>query len=181
MLKNTNTNYGVITKNFHWLMALVIVINFSIGFIMGDLERGPLRFFLFNLHKSFGILILFFIFLRLFWRFMNVVPDPLQENKLLKFTAKSVHYFFYAAIIILTFSGWAYSSARGASVSFFGLFSLPPLVEKSDANSDLAFSIHSNIGLILVGLFVIHVGASLYHHYIKKDQTLKRMWFKKSE
>lgn len=181
MFKNTNSDYGIVTKNFHWIMALVIIINLSIGFIMGDLERGPLRFFLFNLHKSFGILILFLIFLRLFWRFINIVPDPLQNHKLLNVTAKSVHYLFYILIITLTFSGWAYSSARGGSVSFFGLFSLPPLVEKSDSNSDLAFSIHSNIGLVLVCLLVIHIGASLYHHYLKKDKTLRRMWFKKSE
>ena len=51
-LKNTSSSYGFVSKNFHWIMAAIILFNFTFGYFMGDLDKGPLRFFIFNLHKS---------------------------------------------------------------------------------------------------------------------------------
>ncbi len=64
---NTTDSYGFISKHFHWVMAILLLLNFSLGFIMGDLERGPLRSSLFHFHKSMGILLLGLIILRLLW------------------------------------------------------------------------------------------------------------------
>ena len=57
-IKNTLSSYGFVSKNFHWIMAVIILFNFTLGYFMGDLDKGPLRFFIFNLHKSLGILVL---------------------------------------------------------------------------------------------------------------------------
>ncbi|MEY4390024.1 MAG: hypothetical protein RLZZ167_664, partial [Pseudomonadota bacterium] len=65
---NTSDSYGVISKNFHWIMTAVILFNFAIGLMLEDLEKGPLRFFLFNIHKSLGILVIILIVPRLLWR-----------------------------------------------------------------------------------------------------------------
>ena len=140
--KNTLITYGIISKNFHWIMAVIILLNFTIGVLMGDLEKGPLRFFLFNFHKSVGILILVLIIIRLLWRISNLVPNPLSKNNLLNKTAKLVHYFFYFILLVVTFSGWTYSSARGGPINVFGFFSVPAIVEKNEEIGKIALNIH---------------------------------------
>ena len=117
---NSADSYGIVTKHFHWIMAAIILFNFALGYFMGDLDKGPLRFFIFNLHKSLGILIIILIILRLFWRLINLVPAPLSQNYLLNKLSKVVHYFFYFILLVVTFSGWTYSSARGGPINVFG-------------------------------------------------------------
>ena len=177
--KNTHFTYGFVSKNFHWIMAVIILLNFTIGVFMGDLEKGPLRFFLFNFHKSLGILILVLIIVRLLWRISNLVPNPLSENNLVNKTAKFVHYFFYFILLVVTFSGWTYSSARGGPINVFGLFSVPALVEKNEEIGKIARNIHGISVYIFITFLALHILASLYHHFFLKDKTLKRMWFGK--
>jgi len=176
-LKNTPSSYGFVSKNFHWIMAAIILFNFTLGYFMGDLDKGPLRFFIFNLHKSLGILVIVLIIFRLFWRLINLVPAPLSQNYLLNKLSKVVHYFFYFILLVVTFSGWTYSSARGGPVNVFGLFSVPALVEKNDEIAKIARNIHTLSVYIFIAFVVVHILASLYHHYFLKDKTLKRMWF----
>lgn len=177
VLKNTLSSYGFVSKNFHWIMAAIILFNFTLGYFMGDLDKGPLRFFIFNLHKSLGILVIVLIILRLFWRLINFVPAPLSQNYLLNKLSKFVHYFFYFILLVVTFSGWTYSSARGGPISVFGLFSVPALVEKNDEIAKIARNIHTLSVYVFITFVGVHILASLYHHYFLKDKTLKRMWF----
>jgi len=93
-LKNTSDSYGFISKNFHWILAILLLSNFFLGFIMVELERGPLKSSIYGFHKSTGILLLSLIILRLFWRSINITPIPVANNKLLNRLAKSVHFFF---------------------------------------------------------------------------------------
>ena len=175
--KNTLSSYGFVSKNFHWIMAVIILFNFTLGYFMGDLDKGPLRFFIFNLHKSLGILVLVLIILRLFWRLINLVPAPLSQNYLLNKLSKAVHYFFYFILLVVTFSGWTYSSARGGPINVFGLFSVPALVEKNNEIAKIAITIHTLSVYVFIAFVGLHILASLDHHYFLKDKTLKRMWF----
>ena len=178
--KNTLSSYGFVSKNFHWIMAMIILFNFTLGYFMGDLDKGPLRFFIFNLHKSLGILVLVLIILRLFWRLINLAPAPLSQNYLLNKLSKAVHYFFYFILLVMTFSGWTYSSARGGPINVFGLFSVPALVEKNNEIAKIAINIHTLSVYVFIAFVGLHILASLYHHYFLKDKTLKRMWFGRS-
>jgi cytochrome b561 len=61
-------------------------------------------------------------------------------------------------------------------VSFLGLFDLPDLVRYNDRLFRTFIEIHKWLGYALMVLIVIHAGAALRHHWIFKDETLKRMW-----
>jgi cytochrome b561 len=80
---NTLDSFGLVSKNFHWIMTVVVILNFATGLILEDLDKSPLRFFLFNIHKSLGILVIILIFPRLLWRLVNTVPVNLGANKFL--------------------------------------------------------------------------------------------------
>jgi cytochrome b561 len=178
---NSSVGYGLVSKNFHWIMTVVIILNFVIGLMLEDLEKGPLRFLLFNIHKSLGILVIILIIPRLLWRLINTVPVTLGGNKYLDKLSKYVHYFFYFILLTVAFSGWTYSSARGAAINFFGLFQVPPLVEKNEVIAKLSLNIHQISVYIFIAVLVLHVLASLFHHFILKDKTLRRMWYGSSD
>jgi len=176
-LKNTLDSYGLISKNLHWILAILLLLNFSLGFVMGGLERGPLRSSIFYFHKSMGILLLGLIVLRLFWRLINITPIPVAHNLIINKISKFVHYSFYFILLTVTLSGWIYSTARAGPVDFFGLFYMPAIVEKNDLIGQVAKEIHIYSVYIFISLVVLHVIASIYHHFFLKDKTLKRMWF----
>ena len=175
--KNTSDSYGFISKNFHWVLAILLLSNFFLGFIMVDLERGPLKSSIYGFHKSTGILLLSLIILRLFWRSINITPIPVANNKLLNRAAKSVHYFFYFVVLIVTLSGWIYSTARVGPVEVYGLFYMPAIVPINDQIGTIAKEIHIYAVYIFIAFAILHILASIYHHFFLKDRTLKRMWY----
>ena len=71
--------------------------------------------------------------------------------------------------------GWIATSAYRAPVPFFWLFNLPPIWREDRDFSERMYLIHGWIG-ILIALFVLgHIGAALFHHFIRKDEILVRM------
>ena len=176
-LKNSSDNYGLISKNLHWILAVLLLLNFSLVFVMGELEKSPLRSSLFYFHKSMGILLLGLIILRLLWRVINTTPMHLSNNQLIKRISKFVHYSFYLILLIVTFSGWIYSTARAGPVDVFGLFYMPAIVEKDNVIGQIAKDVHIYSVYIFISFVIIHIFASIYHHFFLKDKTLKRMWY----
>ena len=117
------------------------------------------------------------LILRFAWRLVNIVPVPLTDKNFLNTISTFAHYFFYFILVLVTLSGWIYSTARGGPVSVFGLFDLPAIVEKNQEVAKLALNIHVISVYTFITLLALHIFASLYHHYFLKDKTLKRMWY----
>ncbi len=174
---NSTDSYGLVNKHFHWIMAVIIIFNFILALILDDFPKGPMRSFLFSIHKSTGILVIILLIPRLLWRLLNTVPDSLGNIKILNKLSKCVHYFFYFVVFMITLSGWTYSSARSGPFEVFGLFTAPALIENNQVVANIAKEIHGISVYIFITVLGIHVLASLLHHYIFKDKTLKRMWY----
>ena len=52
---------------------------------------------------------------------------------------------------------------------------LPSPIAADQALSDLAKEVHGALGWTLLLLVLIHVGAALRHHFLLKDEVLRRM------
>ena len=87
-----------------------------------------------------------------------------------RLTAQVTHWGLYALLIVQPLTGWIATSAYRAPVIVFGWFELPPIWP-----SEQLFSLHSLIGIAIACLAVAHVGAALYHHFVRKDRILMRM------
>ena len=72
-------------------------------------------------------------------------------------------------------SGWMMSSARGFPVSWFGYFQLPDLVPKSKPLYDALMATHHTLAWVLVAVVVLHVAGALKHHFVLRDDVLRRM------
>jgi cytochrome b561 len=179
-LQNSEQRYGVVAIALHWLMAGVLIALLAIGLYMVDLpdvgfDLRKIRLILY--HKELGLLALILAALRLAWRVGNALPsltETLPDWQ--KVIARLVHLCFYGLMFALPVTGWLMSSAAGIPVSFFGLFDLPDFIGYDEVRFRALIAIHMGLGYALIVCIAIHAGAALRHHFVFKDETLKKMW-----
>jgi len=173
-ISNTENRYGLGTIFLHWLMAVLIIGLLILGLYMVGLPISYAKLKLYGWHKEYGLLALGLVMLRLVWRLLNMTPRlslPLLE----KIAARTVHWAFYVFMFAMPLTGWLITSAAGLPASFFGLFVLPDLIAPNEDARLLFEAIHKWLGYGLIATIVLHTSAALKHHFINKDDILKRM------
>ena len=175
-IKNTAGRYGSVAMLLHWLMALLLIGLLGLGLYMTGLPLGLQKLKFYGWHKEFGILVLMLVIARVAWRVLNITPIlPTHMPTWERFAANSAHYVFYLLMFALPITGWMMSSASGLPVSFFGVFVLPDLVSQNDQLQMLFIEIHKWLGYGLITILCVHIAAALQHHFIYKDDILRRM------
>lgn len=176
ILKNTASRYGFISQFFHWLMALLIVMQFIWAWRIDQLGLGRERYELVNQHKSIGLTLLGLLCLRLAWRWLSP-PPPLPDHMSYRQqqAARWVHGLIYLLLVMLPVVGWAMSSAAGFVVSWFDVFDLPALLEQNDPLKERLLTLHAILAWSLAVIVLGHSLAALHHHLVLKDEVLWRM------
>ncbi len=175
-VRNSERAYGAVAQLFHWTIVLGIVLQFVWAWRIDNVESIRLEYQLVIQHKSIGMTVLLLAVLRLLWRAFNRPPSlpgdpPTWERAAAAFT----HWALYGLIIALPLSGWIYSSAAGYGAEFFGLLDIPDLVGSSESLEEDFRQIHRWLGYALLAVAGIHLAAALHHHFVRKDNVLKRM------
>lgn len=177
--QNTDDRYGAVAIVFHWLMALLMIGLLALGLYMvrlPDAGFNTKKIALILYHKEIGLLVLVLFAARLAWRVTQILPRLVAHlPDWQKITARFVHLCFYALMFALPVTGWLMSSAAGIPVSFFGLFMLPDLLPRDDFLFQRLIDIHKWLGYGLILLICVHAGAALGHHFVFKDDTLRKM------
>jgi cytochrome b561 len=174
-IKNTNVAYGSVSKFLHWLIFLLILCLLIIGYLMDGISDKPLRAFVMNMHKLFGLLVLFLVTIRIIWALMNVKPQlPQDALPWQRWSERVVHYLLYTVMLIMPISGWVMASAKHPPM--LGYLSLGLPVPQTQAVKELGFDFHYWTAIAMIVLVSVHILAALYHHYIKNDDVLRRMW-----
>lgn len=174
--KNTIASYGSISKLFHWIMSFLIFAMIIVGFIMDDLPEH-MQSTIYLVHKSLGLVLLTLVILRILWTLNN--PKPLLPPRTRPWEImieRLVHLLLYVFMLAMPLSGWIMSSAAGYHPNFFGLITLPmPGIPISESLSAVAHDVHTISSWALITVVVLHMLAALKHHFIHKDNILKRM------
>lgn len=172
--RNSKNKWGLISKGFHWILALYVFGMLGVGYYMVDFADPASRSQLIGMHKSFGVIFLAFLILRFLWRIGNVVPE-IPDNRFHALSKLSAPV-LYLCLFIMPLSGFLRSQTAGYPVSIFGWVTLPTILSKAPAMSEVFSFIHGLCALVLCFLIVVHLMAALYHHFVMKDQVFKRMW-----
>ncbi|MHB8353197.1 MAG: cytochrome b [Burkholderiales bacterium] len=168
--------YSATAITLHWLVALLIVIAFSVGHYMADLDLSPWKLKIFAWHKWVGVTIFGLVAFRIFWRATHTVPAlPAGMSGLMKKLSGLAHFAIYLLMLAIPLTGWLHSSAAGVTVVYFNVLTLPDLVGKNKELSSLFKEIHETLNWTLLGLVVMHVTAALKHQLVDKDNLLNRM------
>lgn len=172
---NTRHQFGMVSIILHWLMAFLIIGLLIVGFYMSSLPFGLDKLKLYGLHKEFGILVLILAVARLGWRIKNINPE-LDIFWLERLAARSMHWALYIFMLAMPLTGWLLTSAAGLPPSFFGIFSLPLLITPDRDKMVFLSLVHEWLAYGLIAALCIHTAAALKHHFIDKDDILRRMW-----
>lgn len=171
----TQERYSMPAIVLHWLLALMIVIAFGVGLSMSDMPLSPQRLKLYNYHKWAGITILALSALRLLWRLTHKPPPEPPMPTWQRLAAQFTHFALYALFFLVPLAGWAYSSAAGFPIVWFGVLPLPDFVPVDKALAELMKERHGMLAWALAILVVGHIGAAFQHHFILRDGLLNRM------
>lgn len=176
MLKNTITKYGLISTYIHWITAVMVFALFGVGFWMVDLnyysewnKTAPYY------HKAFGLILLLITLFRIGWKVKNIVPKELGENKIEKRLAKIAHLTLYGLLLVIMCSGYLISTADGLGIDFFNIVTIPSAGRLFEHQEDIAGNVHEIAAYILMAMVGLHALAALKHHFIDKDDTVKRI------
>ena len=174
--RNSSTRWGSLSQLLHWLIVALVVAQVALALVFKSLHRGPLVFALVNTHKSIGITILALMLIRLLWRWGSRIPDPPAVlTPYERILARGTHVALYATLLVMPLTGWLGSAAHGIPVRWFGLVTLPDIVAKNLVLSRLMFVAHFWIAILLGAIVTVHIVAALRHHFVLRDDTLRRM------
>jgi cytochrome b561 len=167
--------YDGLTMALHWITAFLVVALFALAEIWGFLPRGtPLRHGMQSLHVSLGLTLAAVFAVRLIWRSTaarRVLPLVSGAQHL---AALFMHYGLYALLAVQIVLGFLFRWAE-APVGFFGLFAIPsPLVIGKTAHHEIGY-LHDKVAWVIIILAGGHAAVALAHHYILRDQVLRRM------
>lgn len=175
--------FSFVQRVLHWLIALIVFALLAVGLtfmVLGGYE-GVVGLFgdqitnqLYTYHKSFGILLLMLMVLRVILRRAYTTPaydPPIPGFE--RFVGGTVHILFYLILIGMPIGGWMATAAGGFPVQFFN-WELPGLMPENKELSETLFQFHGIAGLVLLGLIVLHVGAGIMH-WRRKDNVMRRI------
>lgn len=183
---NSTTSWGWAQRLLHWLMAGLILFMIGLGLWMVGIDDVFEAFGWFQLHKSWGAVIFALALIRVIWRGVQpakpALPDGMPGWE--RAAAEGAHVALYVLMFALPVSGWLMASASPLQDQFgirnmvFGLIEMPdPFVPGDKALESVLKAVHSTLAWTLVIVLALHAGGALKHHFVKKDDVLKRMTF----
>lgn len=168
--------YGAVAQTLHWVIALMIFVMFGLGYYMEDLPLGQQKLELYDLHKSLGLTIFALAVIRLLWRLGHPVPPlPDAMSVLERRAAHVVHWSIYALILVQPTIGFLQSNAANFPVVVWDVLPLPAVIGADEQLGETLAGVHSVVANILAVLVLIHIAAALRHHFILKDEVMRRM------
>ncbi|MBB3106981.1 cytochrome b561 [Psychrobacter luti] len=170
---NSNlTKWSFASRIFHWISAILLLVTWVMIFLYGNLDD---KFYI-GLHKAFGISLLFWMIARVINRIFTKAPPAVAMPKWQILLSQLSHFFLYALLIAMPTAGLLMSVYGGRAVDIFGLFQIPVFVTPDRGLARLFNDWHTDIlWPMIIAFTLIHIGAALYHQFIKKDNLIARM------
>ncbi|WP_019615847.1 cytochrome b [Psychromonas ossibalaenae] len=169
-----NTHYDILSRALHWVMAIVIIYASFAGYAMHlVIDSHPKIFhFLSVVNMSLATAASGLYIIRYIWKFFR---QPLVESQQIRThqhsIAKLVHSLLYFLMFIVLSSGFLMVKY---DYSFFWLFPVENMISNPEIN-DFFFLVHRFGCAFLALLVLMHAGAALHHHFIKKNNIMHRM------
>ena len=170
---NSLTEYGIISKIFHWLSAAVLIIQIPLGFYLVDMDFSEKKLTVESIHVTLGLGIFYLTLLRLVYKTLN--PTPRLGHSLFpgqKIIAKLNHIFLYIAILTITISGALKKLYNGEELDMF-FFNLE--IKDNFELAETFYEIHIVGNYTLITLISLHIFAVIVHKLLFKENLLKRI------
>lgn len=159
-----NSQYHPLAKFFHWAIVLVVIGQF--------IESDDIP----SLHFSFGLLVLPLALGLLFMRFFRPGIESDEQTSVLQQKAlMTMEVLLYTLLFLIPLTGWVAVNGRGDVLDFFSLFNVPNLIVEGSRYAGFVGEAHEGLSWLIAFLVTGHASMALFHHFIVKDNALKRM------
>lgn len=175
---NTREQFGSLVKILHGFIFILVAIQYilmALKFSLPEHSAAGVKYVL--LHKSFGLIILVMAALMILSRqFGNRPPYP-ANSPYQNFLAKTVHFLLYACLILMPLGGIGMTIFSERPLAIFGFVLIPDhFVAARESLSHFCYVAHVSAAKILLALIALHTVGALYHHFVLKDNVLRRMF-----
>ena len=170
---NNLTEYGLISKIFHWFSAAVLFVQIPLGFYLVDLDFSDKRLDIESIHIALGLGIFYLTVLRLIYKLFN--PTPALGNSIFigqRTIAKLNHIFLYLSILVITISGALKKLFNGEILDLF-FFDLE--IKDNFNFAEFFYDIHIIGNYTLISLILLHISAVIIHRVLFKENLLRRI------
>ena len=175
-IRNSTDRYGGVAQFLHWLIVALLIVQVTTALLADDMPDGLAKLTLLARHKSFGMTILGLALIRVLWRLVNPAPPlPVTLKPYERALARVTHVLLYALLFAMPLSGWVMSVAHNYPVSWFHLFTWPNPVAPDKQLAGIMEDVHTTLAYVLAATVTLHVVAAIKHHFVLRDDTLKRM------
>ena len=171
---NSQKEYGLLAKLFHWVTFFILLAQIPFGFYLVGLEFSDRRIDLENFHILIGITVFYITLFRLIWKFFNL--SAADRNSFFKgqiFIAKANHFLLYLSIFTITISGILKKLYMGEKLNF--LFFKYGFNQDNFTLADTFYEVHIYANYLLIVLVALHILAVIVHHFIFKDKILNKI------
>jgi cytochrome b561 len=167
--------FDPVIKSLHWLTLFLVVAVFVLAFSVDHVPSGAKGSIL-QLHRSIGLTIWVVTFARLVWRQFTRFPNwPEDMTQARRFATNTSEYILYVLLLIQPVLGLIQTNAHGDNVNLFFLGNLPALIDPDRLFARQVHEVHEMVGYILLGMIGLHAASGLYHHFWRRDRTLRAM------
>lgn len=168
--------YAPASRWLHWLTALLVVATIPVALTMTRIDDGMPKNTLYELHKSFGILIFLLAAARVLARLVLGAPSPYPElNPAQRIVSTATHHLLYLLLFAMPVFGFIGTSMCCAPVNLFWTVPVPFAFSGSEHTIELILAIHTWAGYLMTLLVGLHVAGALYHYLIRNDGVMARM------
>lgn len=168
------TRYDAFSIALHWITAILVLAQFLLAHTWGFASK-PVRHGMIVTHMSLGMLLAAVIVVRIIWRVLPGHQMPAASSGPLEIAAKGVHYLLYLLLVSEAVLGFALRWSGNEAMSFFGLPIAPPFAPTTKATHRAIGEAHDIVGWAIIGVAACHAAAALFHHYVLRDNVLRRM------
>ena len=169
--KSSSTQYGSVAIAIHWASALAVILTFAAGFVVANVAAPAQQPTILIAHITLGLVVFALTLVRIgWWVLADKHPQPpADEPRLQQVAAQAVHLAFYVLLVLMAASGIMTLVLSGA---------VPPILSGGpvpDFAGLLPRVTHGLMSRLLLVLFIGHVGAALWHQFVRRDRLLARM------
>ena len=170
-LKYTGT-----AKTLHWVMAVLVLLMLVAGSQMLDATDADKAEATMG-HTAAGLIVLTLLIIRFTYRQGNPPPEfPRDMPAWQQSAALWNHRAFYLLILIQAIAGIGAAATAPYEVMSFGVLPMSALAADDPIWFARFVLLHKLGALAILILAIVHIGAALNHHFIRKDNILRRMW-----
>ena len=174
-MNTTHSNlkkWSFASRFFHWISAILLLITWTMIFLYDNLDS---KLYI-GLHKAFGVSLLFWMIARVINRLFSKAPPAVVMPKWQMLLSQLSHFALYALLIAMPIAGLLMSLYGGRPVDIFGIFQIPVFVTPDRGLARLFNDWHTDIiWPMIIAFTVLHIGAALYHQFVKKDNLIARI------